>query len=136
MSVIGGDITEITFNHPTIGTGILFPKSDEDSELDLGGYRSGDEEKGIDGGGNMIDTMTLSRWSFSSVVAGDTQTREDLEKLSRLTADPVPAVWTITHISGSIYQGTGKPVGDVKQALKGATIQLKVAGGGAAKKIA
>ncbi len=136
MSVIGGDITELTFNHPTVGTGVLFVKSDEDSELDLGGYRSADEEKSIDTGGNMIDVMTLSRWSATFVVAGDLTTREDLEKLTSLTSDPVLATWTITHISGAIYQGTGKPVGDVKQALKAATIQLKIAGGGKAAKVA
>ncbi len=136
MSVIGGDIVEATFNHPTIGQGVLFAKSDEDSELDLGGYRSADEEKGVDTGGNMIDTMTNSRWSATMVVAGDVITREDLEKLTSLTKDPVPAVWTITHISGAIYQGNGKPVGDVKENLKAATIQLKIAGGGECKKIA
>jgi hypothetical protein len=136
MSVIGGDITELTFNHPTIGTGVLFVKSDEDSELDLGGYRSTDEEKGIDTGGNMIDIMTLSRWMASFVVAGDLTSRGDLEKLTSLAKDPVTAQWTITHISGAIYQGNGKPVGDVKQAMKAATIALKISGGGQCKKVA
>lgn len=136
MAVVGGDITEMTFNHPTVGTGVIFAKSDEDSELDLGGYRSADEEKGVDTGGNMIDTLTLSRWSATMVVAGDLTVREDLEKLVSLTESPVPATWTITHISGAIYQGIGKPVGDIKEALKAATIQLKVAGGGKARKVA
>jgi hypothetical protein len=136
MSVIGGDITELTFNHPTLGTGVLFVKSDEDSELDLGGHRSADEDKGVDTGGNMIDVMTLSRWSATFVVAGDLTTREDLEKITNLAKDPVLAVWTITHISGTIYRAAGKPVGDVKQAMKAATIQLKISGGGVAKKVA
>ncbi len=134
--MVGGDVTEVTFNHPTIGTGVLFVKSDEDSELDLGGYRSSDEEKSIDTGGNMIDVMTLSRWSATFVIAGDVVTREDLEKLTSLTSDPVLATWTVTHISGAIYQATGKPVGDIKEALKAATIQLKIAGGGKMKKVA
>jgi hypothetical protein len=128
MSVVAGDIVEVTFNHPTIGSGTVFVKSDEDSELDLGGYKSSDDEKGIDSGGNMIDTMTQSRASATMMVSGDLQIREDLEKLQALTADPVLATWTIEHISGAIYQMQGKPVGDVKQALKGATIQLKIAG--------
>jgi hypothetical protein len=136
MSILGGDITEVSFNHPDLGSGILFVKSDEDSELDLGGYRSSDEEKGVDGGGNMIDTMTRSRWYAQFVVAGDLTTREDLEKLSALAAHPVEADYTISHISGNAYRGKGKPVGDVRQALKAATIQIKVAGGGVARKIA
>lgn len=136
MSVVGGDITELSFNHPTIGSGVIFVKSDEDSELDTGGYRSSDEEKSIDTGGNMIDVMTLSRWSATFVAAGDLTTRKDLEKLVSLAESRVVAVWTITHISGAIYRASGKPVGDVKQALKNATIQLKIAGGGKAVAIA
>jgi len=135
MPVIGGDVTELTFNHPTQGTGVLFVKSDEDSELDTGGYRSADEEKSVDTSGEMIDVMTLSRWGCTFVVAGDLTTRQDLEKLVALAGDPVQAVWTITHISGSIYRGKGKPVGDVKQALKAATIALKIGGGGKAEQV-
>lgn len=136
MSVIGGDVLEAAFNHPTLGSGVLFPKSDEDCEIDLGGNRSADEEKAVDTAGNMIDTITKSRWYVSVTIAGDTQVREDLEKLTALAADPVLATWTFTHISGSIYQGLGKPVGDVRQAMKAATIALKLAGGGVLKKIA
>ena len=36
MAVVGGDIVELTFNHPTLGSGIIFPKSAEDSTFDLG----------------------------------------------------------------------------------------------------
>lgn len=135
MSIVGGDIKEITFNHPTIGTAIFFPKSDEDSEIDLGGYKSSDEEKGVDGGGNMIDTMTLSRPSATMVIAGDMALRDDLIKLQAMMSSPVLSTITIDHVSGAIFRGTGKPVGDLKEAMKGATIQLKVAGGGTFKKI-
>jgi len=135
MPVTGGDVTELTFNHPTQGTGVLFVKSDEDSELDTGGYRSTDEEKSVDTSGEMIDVMTLSRWGCTFVVAGDLTSRKDLEKLVALAGDPVLAVWTITHISGAIYRAKGKPVGDVKQALKAATIALKIAGGGKAEPV-
>ena len=55
MSVIGGDILEITFNHPTLGSGIIFPKAAEDSTFDLGGFRSNDDAAGVDGSGEMID---------------------------------------------------------------------------------
>lgn len=135
MSIVGGDVKEVTYSHPEIGSGSIFVKSDEDSELDLGGYKSVDEEKSIDSGGNMIDIMTLSRWSATFVVAGDLMVRKELEKLSSLMRSTVPAVWTITHVSGAIYRGIGKPVGDLKQVLKASTIQLKVAGGGEASSV-
>lgn len=131
--MVGGDITELTFNHPTLGTGTLFVKSDEDSELDTGGYRSADEEKGVATNGDMIDGMSLSRWSASFVVASDLTNPDHLQKIVALAKHPLPATWTISHISSAVYRGKGKPVGDVKQALKASTIQLKIAGGGEAK---
>jgi hypothetical protein len=50
----GGDIIEITFNHPSIGSGTLFPKAGEDSTYNTGGFRSADDDNMIDGAGNMI----------------------------------------------------------------------------------
>jgi hypothetical protein len=126
----GGDIEELTYNHPTLGTGVFDVKSDEDSELDLGDYKSADEEKSISSSGEMIDIMTKSRWSASCVVASDLTNPNHLAKLQALMSSPVLAVWTITHISGAIYRGKGKPVGDLKQGVKPSTVQLKLAGGG------
>lgn len=135
MSVIGGDIIEITFNHPTLGSGIIFPKAAEDSEFDLGGFRSNDDDEGVDGSGEMIDQLTQKRWSFSGTIAWDMNTREDLEKLTLLAGDPVQADWTVTHINGAVYGGKGKPVGDMKGNGNAATFPLKIAGGGKMKKI-
>lgn len=133
--MVGGDITEITFNHPTLGSGVLFVKSDEDSELDLGGYRSADEEKGIATNGDMIDTMTLSRWMASATLASDLTDANHLKKVTDMASHPLPASWSVSHISGAVYRGNGKPVGDVKQAVKGSTLPLKISGGGKMEKI-
>ena len=54
---VGGDITEITYNHPTIGSGVFYPKAAEDNTFDTGGLRSDDDANMIDGAGNMIDKM-------------------------------------------------------------------------------
>ncbi len=135
MSVVTGDFIEITFNHPSLGNGAFFPKSAEDGSLDLGGFRSADDANMIDGGGNMIDQMNRTRWSFEGSIAGDMNTREDAEKLTALASHPVHADWTFTHINGSVYSGKGKPVGDI--VLNGNTgqIPIKIAGGGRCKKI-
>jgi hypothetical protein len=132
---IGGDIKEISFSHPTIGSGTLFPKAAEDSTIDLGGYRSADEAQMVDGGGNMIDQITRSRWSVETTISNDTLVKQELEKLVRLAADPVQADWTISHISGAVYGGKGKPVGDLQANFNQATIALKLSGGGSLKKI-
>ena len=68
---VGGDIIEITYNHPTLGSGTLFPKSSEAGTYDLGGFRSKDEASGIDGGGTIIDTMNQVRGFFEATIAND-----------------------------------------------------------------
>lgn len=133
-SATGGDILEITFNHPTLGSGTIYPKSGEDSTLNLGGFRSEDEDTGIDGSGRMIDKMTRKRWSAECVVAWDNNETLELETIVGLAESPVEADWTITHISGTVWGGKGKPVGDLEGSGM-ATFKFKVAGGLKMKKI-
>lgn len=131
MSAVGGDIIEVTYNHPTLGTGTLFPKSNEDSTYDVGGFRSNDDANMVDGGGNFIDQLNRQRWSFELVVAWDKDLSPDtLTAISNLSESPELAEWTFTHINGTVYGGTGKPVGDIQGSGNAATISFKVAGGG------
>ena len=78
---VGGDIIEITYNHPTLGSGVIFPKAAEDSTFNPGGFRSTDDNNMVDGAGNMIDQMNRSRWSFEGTIAWDMNVAEDLEKI-------------------------------------------------------
>lgn len=135
MSAVGGDIISASYNHPTIGSGTIFPKAGESSTLDLGGFRSDDSDDGIDGSGLFIDKLTRKRCGFEIVCAWDNNDRQELEKAVLLASSPVPAVWTVSHISGAVYKGSAKPVGDLKGAMDSATFPLKVAGGGIFKKI-
>lgn len=135
-NAVGGDIVQVTYQHPTVGTGSIFPKAGESSTLMLGGFQSDDSEDGIDGSGQMIDKMTRKRSGFEIVAAWDNNERQELEKVVLLAQSPVPATWNVTCVSGAVYKGTGKPVGDLKGAMDAATFPLKVAGGGTFKKIA
>lgn len=135
MAVVGGDFTEITFNHPTLGSGIIYPKSGEDSTLDMGGFRGGDDANMVDGGGRTIRQLNRVRWSFETTVAWDMNVAQDLEKMVSLAGDPVEAEFTFTHINGSVYSGTGAPVGDLQGNGNAATFTLKLSGGGQMKKI-
>lgn len=132
---VGGDIVEITFNHPTVGSGVLFPKAGEDSTFDTGGFRSNDDANMVAGNGEMIDQMNRVRWSLEAVIAWDMNTRGDLEKMVELAGSPVEAEWTVTNINGTVYGGTGKPVGDLQGNGNAATFTLKVSGGQKMKKI-
>jgi len=130
MSYTGGDILEITYNHPTVGQGTLFPKAGEDSTFDRGGYRSADEDENVAGNGDMIDVMTNRRWSAEMVVANDQNEKDEMGQVLSLVRSTVPAVYTITVINGTVWKGKGKPVGDLQEDVKNATFSLKLGGGG------
>lgn len=135
MASIGGDIIEVTYNHPTLGTGVFRPKSGEDSTYDLGGFRGDDSNDMIAGNGDVIRKLNNNRWSFEVTCAWDANTATDLEKITALAGDPVEADWTMTSINGTVYGGKGAPVGDQQGNGNAATFTLKVSGGGKLKKI-
>ncbi len=135
MANVGGDFTEVTFNHPTIGSGTFYPKSGEDGTIDLGGFRSDDEAEGITGSGDAIDVMKNKRWKAEVVCAWSTTQRQDTDVLGQLAADVLPAEWTFAHVSGAIYGGKGKPVGDIVGSGGAGTFPLVVSGGGGMTRI-
>ena len=135
MSVQAGDLKEITYNHPTIGSGVLYPKSAEDSTFDLGGFKGGDDANNVDGGGRNIRQMNRARWSLETSVTWDANDVNELDKLQQLAESPVEAEWTITHSNGTVWGGTGAPVGDIQGNGNAGTITLKIAGGGKLQKI-
>lgn len=135
MAYIGGQLTEITWSHPDLGTGTIAPKSNEDSTLDTGGIRSDDEANGIAGDGTAIRKMNIIRWMVETTVANDTNVGKQLEKLAALAGNPKEATFRFTHINGSVYSGSGFPVGDIQASLGNATVKIKFAGSNTLKKI-
>lgn len=135
MGFIGGDVLEITFNHPTLGDGTFYLKSGEDVSYDLGGFRSEDEMGAVAGNGEMIDKLNRKRWMIEAPVAWDMNGNDELQILSNLAADPEPATFTISHINGDVRKGKGKPVGDLPGEGQSSTIPVKLSGGGTLKKI-
>lgn len=131
----GGDIKEISYKHPTLGTGTWFLKASEDGTFDPGGYRSEDDANAVTGDGQMIDKINRVRWTFEGVVAWDVSVNDELDQARKLAASPVLADWTITHITGTIWGGKGKPVGDIQGNTNTAQMSIKLSGGGLASKI-
>ena len=133
---VGGDILEITYNHSVIGSGTIFCKANEDGTLDPGGYRSNDDANAITGDGKMIDQINRVRGSFETPpIAWDMTDADELQKLSDMSESPVLADWTISSISGAIWGGRGKPVGDIQGVTNTSQISLKIAFEGKVKKI-
>lgn len=136
MATVAGDILEITYNHPTLGTGRFLAKAGEDSTLDKGGIRSADDANMIDGAGNSIQQKNRSRWSVEAVVAWDNTSDPDAaDRLNSLAESPVEADWTFGHISGIAYGGKGLPVGDISANANAGTISMKISGGGRLERI-
>jgi hypothetical protein len=132
---VGGDILEIKWQHPTLGSGVFFPKSNEDSTFDLGGFTSNDDANMIDGGGNMIDQITRKRWSLEVTSSWDQNISNELASAQALAQSPVQSTFIISHISGAVWQATGKPVGDLQANANQATFTLKLSGGNILRKV-
>jgi hypothetical protein len=135
MGVIAGDVLEITVNHPTIGTKTWFPKSNSDSTLDPGGFRTNDDDNQVDGGGRMIKQMNRKRWSCELTISWDPRTSNEVDAVDAISGSPEDATFTITHVSGAIYGGKGTIVGDVKGNLNTGELPIKLGGSGKLKKI-
>lgn len=121
-----GDITELTYNHPTVGSGVFFAVANQGNPFDLGGIRTADDDGMIASNGEPIFQMNRVRGSFEIMLTNSSDT---IEKLNALAASPDPAVWTVSLINGRVYKGSGKPVGDLKVESNTGNITTKFAGG-------
>jgi len=114
MATVGGDTINAKVIHPTIGSHSFSFKSDEDATVKLGGFKSDDDEGGITGDGQFIDKLTRTRGVFETPpVSWDQIGNNELGILQDLASSPDLGDWTITNVSGAIYGGLGKPVGDL-----------------------
>jgi len=131
---VGGDIIEITYTHPTLGSGSFFPKANEGNTFDPGGIRTADDANMISGSGGLIAQKNRVRGSFEVVIENDMNVRNDAQVVADLAADPVAADWTVSIINGTVWGATVFPVGDIQPDVNASTFTLKL-GTGAWKKI-
>jgi len=128
MGYVGGDIIEITYNHSVLGSGTLFCKSNEDGTINMGGFASNDDANAVTGDGRLIDQINRVRASFEAPpIAWDMTDADELSKLTAMTASPILADWTISSISGAVWGGRGKPVGDLTGSTNTSQVTLKIA---------
>jgi hypothetical protein len=124
-----GDIIEITYNHPTLGAGVFYPKANEGNTYDPGGFRNNDDANGIAGNGDPIISKNRVRGFFEVVVENDMIVRADAQKAADLAASPQNATWTFQVINGAIFSGEGTVVGDINPDVNAGTFTLKVISG-------
>ncbi len=131
----GGDLVEVTCNHPTLGNFSFATKSNESYTLDPGGKRSNDDANGVTGNGIMIDQINVVRWSFEGPLMVDFAGNTELDNLPKLSGSPELATWTFSHLSGVVWRGLGKFVGDVQVDTNTAQLTAKISGGGVLEKL-
>tara|TARA_R110000782_G_scaffold260359_1_gene351573 strand:- start:383 stop:793 length:411 start_codon:yes stop_codon:yes gene_type:complete len=132
---IGGDLVEITCNHPTLGNFNFATKSNESYTLDPGGNRSNDDANGITGDGTMIDQVNRVRWSFEGPLMADFESNNELDNLPKLAESSELGTWTFSHISGVVWRGKGKFVGDIQIDTNTSQLTAKLSGGGKIEKL-
>ena len=126
---VHGDFIEITYNHPTIGSGVLFPKANESNTIDLGGFRNNDDASQVTSAGQLMIQKNRVVGFFEVTVENDHNVRNDLQRIVDLSGAAAQAEWTVQLINGAVYAGTGVPVGDLQVDTNTGTFTLKVASG-------
>lgn len=124
----GGDIKEITFNNPEVGSGVFKPKTAEGNTYDPGGLRNVDDKNSVTADGERIVTKNMTIGFFQVLIGNDMNVRKDMEKLIALAGTLSKTTWTFTIINGISYRGEGDVVGDLTADIDKATIPLKVSG--------
>lgn len=131
---IFGDVDEVVCQH-TLGEFRFSPKANESFTVDKGGIRANDDASQVTSNGQMMSQLNRVRWSFEGPIAVDTISDNELTNLATLSAHPDLGTWTFSLLSGAIYKGKGRPVGDLQADSNAGTMTLKVAGGGQLEKI-
>lgn len=123
MSLVGGDLIDATYNHPTVGSGTLFFKSNEDATIIQGGFATNDDANQITGSGTLIVQKNRRAGSIElPPIAWDMTDINELDKLQQMSNSSLLADWTFTHVSGAIFGGKGVLVGDIAGSTNTATI--------------
>lgn len=131
---IFGDVDEIVCQH-ALGEFRFSPKSNESFTIDRGGIRANDDANQVTSTGQNMPQLNRVRWSVEGAIAVDTIADTEPDALAKLAAHPEDGTWTFSLITGTVYKGTGRPVGDQQYDTNAGTMTLKVAGGGQLEKL-
>lgn len=129
MAKIGGDLLQITVQHPTAGSKIIYGVAGESTTIKLGGIEN-EDNGAVDGGQNLIISKRNVAGYIQGPFANDNRAAQaEFEFMQVVAASPVEAVFTFAYIDGEIYSGSGTPVGEITLDAKAATFQMKVTSG-------
>lgn len=118
----GGSIESVT-----IGGRTFAAAADADVGRKLGGFEN---EFQPNGDGTARDIMTRVNWMLSGLTLVISDINGDQEFLQDIADTPGSTPITATYPDGSIYQGSGKPVGEVVFNNQSQTASLDLGGPG------
>jgi hypothetical protein len=127
--VTGGDITEIAWSNPLLGSGFLYPIAGEESTFCLGGF-TGDDDKVVDGAGRLINSLHRVPWDFKVKVANDMVNTREFEAMVDVAGSTEDTTWTISVINGAVYKAQGTIQGRLELNGSKSAFELMVVGGG------
>lgn len=123
---VGGDVLELTSNHPSLGSFIYKVVRNQDNTYDTGGDRTNDDANMKTGGNEAIWQINGKMGAVNITLVNDME-QKTVERLEQEAAHPVPSVWTFSVINGKTYKGEGKPVGDINPNINNSTVAVKIA---------
>ncbi len=126
---VHGDVLEIAVSHPDLGNRRFDPKANEGNTFNPGGFVNSDDDGGITSSGELIITKNRVRGFFSVMIEDDQNVREDALFIKELAGSSESAVWTISLVNGTVWQGSGVPVGPTETELNTGMMTLKVVSG-------
>lgn len=125
MATVAGDVLEIGYSNPDVGSGQFYPKSEEDFTIETGGFINEDDENMIAGNGERIGKKNRRAPMFEGTIA---DMDDAYGRMVALRESNLNTTWTITHVSGIVRQVSGQPVGESEMNLNAGTFTLKVLG--------
>lgn len=129
MATLAGDILALRCTSQNLGNVIFDVKGSESNTIDKGGFRTASDQAGITGSGRAIYKMNNNRW-MAEIKCANEQSTSAFAVAQNLCQEIEAQDWTIQHISGVIYGGKGKIVGDLNLDLNEGTFTLKIEGDG------
>lgn len=131
MAYIGCDVLQWTAKHSELGTFTFYPKAGENAQIDLGGFSTESDDKGVTGSGESIYKIGNHRWVVElPPIAWKRKGSSTLADLDSLNQSFEEIDNTFTLSDGSIFVGRGRIVDTTKGATYDATIPVKIEGGG------
>jgi len=129
MAIVGGDIEELAFNDPVLGTGFFQPMKDQDNIFIPGGYENADDGM-VTGNGTLVITKNRNVGSITILLANDTTAAtSDVDIAKALQVSANEQTWTVAHSNGTVWRGKGVIVGALEANTNKSTFQIKINSG-------